>query len=352
MARFCTYCGKPLPESGQCDCEASAAAHAAQETAAPPASPAETPKPAEPAAQAAPEAPAAEEPAAPEAPPTPEAPPANPEPDQTPPGAGPQPNYQAAPEAQSASLGDNAYVKKTKAAVGQTGPFVKEYLRDPAAATLRALREKNRSLAVVLMVANAVVTGLLLFVCYARVAGEFREILWDWSGRVSVEVPFFSMFLLGIVLAAVVYFLAALGLFALMRLLKVRVRLSHAFLAMGVNSVFCTVCLVLALILAAIGWAGGVALALLLTAVVFLVTMVLLATKVFGASAAGRMLPVTALVLAVVLALSCWLGSRIALGAGESIRVDGYRIGDAMEDLMDLDVEDILGSLMGVGYYW
>ena len=56
MAKFCTYCGKPLPESGVCDCEEAAArAAAAREVppAADTAAPDTVPEPADAAAQTA-----------------------------------------------------------------------------------------------------------------------------------------------------------------------------------------------------------------------------------------------------------------------------------------------------------
>ena len=171
MAKFYTYCGKPLPESGVCDCEESKAA--AQQ----------------------------------------------------------QPQGQPQPQAQPIS--ENIYVKKTKAAVGQSVPFVKEYWKEPMNATLRVLRDKNMALAIVMMVVNAIVTGLLLFAGYAKIGGSIKDAI---GSRIDISVPFFTDLFLGIVIAVVALALSVVVLFLLLKICKVDANITYVIMAVGVNS--------------------------------------------------------------------------------------------------------------------
>ena len=296
MAKFCTYCGKPLPESGVCDCEESKAA-----------------------AQQQPQ----------------------------------QPQGQPQPQAQPIS--ENIYVKKTKAAVGQSVPFVKEYWKEPMNATLRVLRDKNMALAIVMMVVNAIVTGLLLFAGYAKIGGSIKDAI---GSRIDISVPFFTDLFLGIVIAVVALALSVVVLFLLLKICKVDANITYVIMAVGVNSVPCTVCLVLALLLAIFGWATGVLLALLLSCVAWGALGFLLLTKVFGVKVTGLLVTLGSVFFTVVLALNLWLGSKLVLSAGGQIEIEGEKISDTIDDFgeqfEDMDFEDILGSMMMGGslYGW
>lgn len=290
MAKFCTYCGKPLPENGQCDCEASKAAAQQQPQQAP---------------------------------------------------AQPQ-------QAPAQPISENVYVKKTKTAVNQSVPFVKEYWKEPMNATLRVLRDKNMALAIVMMVVNAIVTGLLLFTCYSKIAGVFKDAL---GSGVDISVPFFSHLFLGIVIAVVAMALSAVALFALLKICKVDANFTYVVIAVGVNTVPCTVCLVLALLLGLFGWATGVLLALVLGCVAWGALAFLLLTKVFGVKVSGLLLTLGTVFFTVVLALNFWLGSKLTLSAGGQIEVEGEKISETFEALEDMDLEDLLGNLMGSSMY-
>ena len=303
MAKFCTYCGKPLPESGVCDCEASQAAGQQQ--------------PQEPQAQP-----------------------------QEPQGQPQQPQGQSQ-QPQGQPVSENVYVKKTKTVVSQSVPFVKEYWKEPMNATVKVLREKNLALAVVMMVVNAIVTGLLLFTCYSKIGGALK----DAVGRVDISVPFFSHLLLGIVMALVAMALSAVLLFLLLKACKVDANFVYVIVAVGVNTVPCTLCLVLALLLALFGWTTGVVLALVLGCVAWGALGFLLLTKVFGVKVTGLVLTLSCLFFTVVLGLNFWLGSKLALSAGGQIEVEGEKISDTLDDLEDMDAEDLLGSLMGGSLY-
>ncbi len=290
MAKFCTYCGKPLPENGQCDCPESAAARAQQ------------------AQQAA-----------------------------------PQPG--AAPQAQAQPLSENEYVQKTKAAANALVPFLKAYWKDPMGSTVAAMREKNLGVPVLLMVINALLAGLVLFVSFARLLSPLSSLM-------DLSVPFFPPFLLGIVMAAIGLALAAVLLFLLLKVLKINASFTYVVIAVGANSLPYTACLVLALLLALFAWATGIVIALVLAGVVSCVLAVALLTKVFGVQITGAAATLIAVFCAAALLLNCWLGSKLALSAAGSIEVSGDSISDLIDEMEDFDISDILGGMMGSSYYW
>ena len=287
MAKFCTYCGKPLPESGQCDCEASKAAAAQQ--------------------------------------------------------AAPQP--QAAPQAQAQPLSENEYVKKTKAAANALVPFLKAYWADPMGATVAAMREKNLGVPVLLMVINVVLAGLVLFTSFARLLSPLGKLA-------DISVPFFTHFLLGIVMGIVGLALAAVLLFLLLKLLKVNASFTYVIIAVGANSLLYSGCLVLALLLALFGWATGILIALVLAGVVCSVMAVVLLTKVFGVKVSGAAAALAAVFCAAMLLLNCWIGSKLVMSAVGSIEVEGESISDTLDEISDMDFSDLLGGMMGSAYYW
>ncbi len=293
MAKFCSYCGKPLPESGVCDCAESAAANAAVSAA-----------PAQPAAPAAPAQPAA--PAA-----------------------------------------ENAYVKKTREAVSQSVPFVKDYWKDPMTATRHVLQQKNMGLAAVMMILNALVTGLLLFCVYSKLGSALRGASKQmFGGKVDVEVPFFSSMLMGILMAAVALALSAVVLFAILRMVRIDASFSYVIMAVGVNSILCTACLVLALLMALLGWTTGVLICVLLGMVAWVFLGTLLLVKVFGASISGAMQVITGLLFTAVLVLNVWIGGKFALNAAREIEIEGEELGDTIDTISDqmedMSIEDFL----------
>ena len=281
MANFCTRCGKPLPESGICDCMTAAEPQAeAQQQAA---------------------------------------------------------GQQSAPQ-QAAPAAENVYVKKTKNAINGVLPLVKGYWKDPMNATLGVMREKNMAVTIVLMVVNALVTGLLMLTAFHKLVGD--------TGVLEVTVPFFSTMLFGILVAAVALALSAVGLFAMLKISHVDTSFNYVIMAVGVNSLFCTVCLVLALLFALIGWLYGVLLAPLLSVIVWGVVGVLLLTKIFGVSMSGLGLTLTVVLFGVVLALNAWIGGKLVQAAAGKIEVGGYELEEAFDAISDMDVEDILGGML------
>lgn len=292
MAKFCTYCGSALPENGVCSCELSAAAR-------------------EGAAQAA----------------------------------------------AAAAAAENQYVKKTKETARQVAPFVKDYWASPMNATLRAMRDNNMIMAIVMMVINALVTGLFLFTCYSKLAGSVRSAFEDLAGmfgeagKIDISVPFFSCILSGIVIAAIAMALSALLMFLLLKIMKIDVKFNYIIIAVGVNSVLCTACIVLALLCTLIGWVTPMMIFLLLGVVVWAVAGVLVLTKVFGATPTGLMMVLTSVFFVVALAITCWLGSKLAISAAGGIEVEDYKLSEAFEDLEDsmddLDADSIMEGLVG-----
>ena len=320
MAKFCTYCGKPLPEDGVCDCELSAAARAAAaQQAEAAAAPAEEPAPSAPAgeggAQAAPAAPAAE----------------------------------------------NVYVKKTKAAVSQSVPFVKEYWKNPIQATRRVLQENNMALAIVMIVVNALITGLLVFACLAKLAGGikagFKAMggLFGDSMRVSVAAPFFPSLFYGILMAVIALALSVLILFLLLKIFKVNLKFSYLVITVGGTSVFCSAILVLAILFSVFGWVVPVLFCLVLGAVVWGVLGILLLTKLFGVPISGLLVTLASVFFALVIAVNCWLGSKLSLQALGQVEIEDTKISEALEELEDMDPEEIIeqftGSMMNSFFY-
>lgn len=336
MAKFCTYCGKPLPESGICGCEASEAAKAAKEAAASQ-TPAGVSDPVQAESAAQPSEPVSES-AAPNA-----------------------PSSSAQSAAEAAPAAENVYVQKTKAAVSQSVPFVKDYWKSPMNATLRVLKGKKLALSIVMMVVNALVTGLFLFTCLSKVTGSFKSMYKEMSGlfggsaRVSISTPFFASLLYGILIAVVALALSALALFVLLKIFKINASINYVVMAVGVNSVLCTACLVLSLLCALFGWFTPTLICLMLSFVVWVVLGVLLLIKVFGANVSSLMMTLSSALFAVVLALNCWAGSKLSIKAAGQIEVADVKLQESFEEIEDemgdLDVGEILDGLMNSMMY-
>ena len=341
MAKFCIYCGKPLPESGQCDCELSAAARAAAANPAP-----EEPA-VEPAAETAAAEPAAAEPAAPAgdtgstaAEPTEAAGDAAPQ-------AGP---------AQGTPISENEYVKKTKAAVSQSVPFAKDYWKDPIGATRRVLQENNMALAIVMIVVNALMAGLLVFTCLAKLSGSMKSLVRDLGGlfgesmRVSVSAPFFPSLFYGILMSLLAMALSLLILFVLLKIFKINAKFSYLLMTVGVNSIFCTACLLLALLCALFGWVTPMLICLVLSVVVWGILGVLLLTKLFGVPLSGLMVTLAAVFFTLVIGVNLWLGSKLSMAALGQVKVEDVKISEFLDEaedqLDDMDLEDILENAM------
>ena len=345
MAKFCTYCGKPLPESGQCDCELSAAARAA----------AANPAPEEPVAEPAPETQtaaaesAAAEPA--DAAESAAAESATAEPAAAAGGPAPQ-----AGQAQGVPISENEYVKKTKAAVSQSVPFAKDYWKDPIGATRRVLQENNMALAIVMIVVNALMAGLLVFTCLAKLAGSMKSLVRDLGGlfgesmRVSVSAPFFPSLFYGILMSLLAMALSLLILFVLLKIFKINAKFGYLLMTVGVNSIFCTACLLLALLCALFGWVTPMLICLVLSVVVWGILGVLLLTKLFGVPLSGLMVTLAAVFFTLVIGVNIWLGSKLSMAALGQVEVEDVKISEfldeAEEQLDDMDLEDILENAM------
>lgn len=289
MAKFCTYCGKPLPENGVCDCPESAAARPAA--------------PVEPAPQPAPQ------PAVP--------------------------------------LSENAYVKKTREAVSQSVPFVKDYWKDTMDATRHVLQNQNMGLAVVMMVINALVTGLLLFCTFSKLGSALRSASKKmFGGKVDVEIPFLSSLLLGMVMALVALALSALVVFVVLKALRINAGFGHVVMAVGVNSIPCTLCLVLALLMVLAGWTTGVLIFLLLGMVTWVVMGAMVLVRVFNTPVSSMMQLCCCVLFAAVLVLNIWIGGKLALTAAGKIEIDDEELSDTIEEigdyLEDIDLEDLI----------
>ena len=341
MAKFCIYCGKPLPESGQCDCELSAAARAAAANPAP-----EEPA-VEPAAETAAAEPAAAEPAAPAG----DTGSTAAEPTEAAGGAAPQ-----AGPAQGTPISENEYVKKTKAAVSQSVPFAKDYWKDPIGATRRVLQENNMALAIVMIVVNALMAGLLVFTCLAKLSGSMKSLVRDLGGlfgesmRVSVSAPFFPSLFYGILMSLLAMALSLLILFVLLKIFKINAKFSYLLMTVGVNSIFCTACLLLALLCALFGWVTPMLICLVLSVVVWGILGVLLLTKLFGVPLSGLMVTLAAVFFTLVIGVNLWLGSKLSMAALGQVKVEDVKISEfldgAEDQLDDMDLEDILENAM------
>lgn len=337
MSKFCTRCGKPLPESGVCDCQAA---------------------PQEPEQEVTQEVPQAEPQAVaqevPEAAPQQDAPQAEPqEAPQPEPEAAPQPEFQPgaqqAPQGEApmfqaaAPAGENAFVKKVKETAGRTGTFLKNYWHDPMKATVAAMKAKDMALAVVMIVINVLLSGLVLFAGCSKFVGLImKSTLGLFGASADVGVPFFTSMFMGILTAVVALALSMLVVFALVKLAHIHAGPEYIVVALGLNTVFCSAALVLALLFAIFGWFTGVALAMTLCAIIWCVLLVLLLTKVFGVPTTGLHVTVAAVALTVALGLTFWVGSKLIGQVGEGLTVDGYSVGQGIDDLDDLfgDMEE------------
>lgn len=319
MSKFCAQCGKPLPEDGVCDCQAAA--------------PEETQAVNQEAPQAEPQAAAQEAPQAqPEAAPQ-EAPQAEPQPEFQPgaQSAADAPMFQAA----AAPAGENAFVKTVKETAGRAVTFLKDYWRDPMKATVAAMKAKDMPLAVVMMVINILLSGFVLFAACSKFIGALMNATLGFFGSsAEIGVPFFTSMFMGMLTAVVALALSMLAVFALVKLARIHAGPEYIVVALGLNTVFCSAALVLALLFAIFGWFTGVALAMILCAIVWCVLLVLLLTKVFGVPMTGLHVTVAAVVLTVALGLTCWIGGKLTGQVADGLSVDGYSVGD-MDDLFD-----------------
>lgn len=329
MSKFCTRCGKPLPEDGVCDCQAVLSEDPQEVTQEVPQTEAqEAPQ------AAAQEAPQAEPEAAPQ-----EAPQAEPQPafqpgaQQAPQGEAPM--FQAA----AAAGGENAFVKTVKETAGRAVTFLKDYWSDPMKATVASMKAKDMTLAVVMMVINILLSGFVLFAACSKFIGAIMNATLGFFGAsAGVGVPFFTSMLMGMLTAVVALALSMLAVFAVVKLARIHAGPEYIVVALGLNTVFCSAALVLALLFAIFGWFTGVALAMILCAIVWCVLLVLLLTKVFGVPMTGLHVTVAAVVLTVALGLTCWIGGKLVGQVADGLSVDGYSVGD-MDDLFG-DMED------------
>jgi hypothetical protein len=274
MAKFCTFCGKPLPEDGVCDCAASQAAG--------------------------------------------------------PQAAGPQAAPQAGPQAAPAA--ENIYVQKTKQAVGESVPFLKEYWKSPMDATVRVLQSNNLALSIVMMVVNALLSGLLLIACFNGALSYLQDL---FGTHFSSSVPFVSSLIFGILMSVLALALSVLVIFALLKISKINANINYIVMAVGINSVPCSVCLVLALVCALIGWGTGVVIFLALSTIAWAIVGVLVLTRVFGVPLSGLTVTLSSVFFVIMLVVNSWLGSKLVLNASGQIKVEGTKLKEAYEEIED-----------------
>lgn len=343
MDKFCTNCGKPLPEDGVCDCmtsrEETEASEVPEETPLEPAA-SETTVTEEPAAVEA----AAEEPVGEDSSTVEEAAAGEPAAEEA--AAAEQPDVeplfqkempQEPPMFQAAPAEESAFVKKTKETLGGLGAFCKDYWHDPMKATVTVLKAREMRMSVIMMVINVLLSGLVLFAAGSRFLNAVvKATMGLFGGSADVEMPFFLSMFMGMATAVVALALSMAAVFALLKLARINARFSYVVMAVGINTVFCSAALVLALLFILFGWVGGVVLALFACAVFWCVLLTLLLVRVFGVPMDGLRLVVTGLLLTVVVALTVWAGSNLASEAASEMSVAGYSFGDNLDDMEDL----------------
>ena len=139
MDRFCTYCGKLLPEDGVCGCQPEEEETTSLDTTKENAQVAEPQAPGETAPQeCCTQTDMAED----------------------------LPMFHAAP------AGENVYWKKLKEPLGRLTFFLRDYWRDPIKTTTGVLKARDSALAVTMMVLHVILAGFILFVASSKILQE------------------------------------------------------------------------------------------------------------------------------------------------------------------------------------
>lgn len=340
MAKFCTNCGKPLPESGICDCQANAADQEVRKEVA-----CDEPVRAAPAGDAQTPQEAASEQDLPETASESEQTEAATAPEQISEGQ----QAQQSSIAPAAPVDEGAFVKKTKQATGETLSFIKAYFGDPAGATAAALKGKNWAVAIIMMALSAVFSGLMVLTSISKAMGGLGRMVRSSFGRVDIDVPFFAPFFAGVAIAIVVLALSMLALFALLRIVKVKVSFEYIVIAVGVNALLCAAFTALAWLCMLVGLTK-VALAVLVLGGIFWGALgVAIAMKVFDAKFTSVLTLLYTVFFGIVLFLNLWAGSKLVVGAVGKVKVEDVEISEAVEELEDqledVDAEDIFRGI-------
>ena len=308
VERFCTYCGKPLPEDGVCGCQPDT-----EETTS-----LDTPRESAPVAEPK----AAEETAAQES-------------------CTQTDMAQDLPMFQPAPASENLYWKKLKEPMGRLKSFLLDYWRDPIKATTGVLKARDSALAVTMMVLHVVLAGLVLFVASSKLLHTAVESVAGASGgRTDIYVPLFTTWMVGARIAIIALALSVLAVFVQIKLTRVNAGFYYVLLAVGVNTVFSSAALLLALLFILFGWWMGAALALVLGAVFWCGLMTLLLVKIFGLPMTGSHLTMAAVLMTVVLSMTVCTGGKLC----EQATAGMYVAGQSLEDRLD-DWTDSFGSL-------
>lgn len=303
MERFCTYCGKPLPEDGVCDCQTAQEETTSLDTTQ------ENAQVAEP--QAAGEA------AAPER-------------------CTPTDMAEDLPMFQAAPPGENLYWKKLKEPLGRLTFFLRDYWRDPIKTTTGVLKARDSALAVTMMVLHVILAGLVLFVASSKSLHAIAESVAGASGgRTDIYVPFFTTWIMGARIAVIALALSVLAVFVQIKLTRVNAGFYYVLLAVGVNTVFSSAALLLVLLFILFGWAMGAVLALILSAVFWCGLITLLLVKIFGVPMTGAHLTMTAVLLAAVISMTVWTGGKLCEQATGGMYIAGQSVEDRLDNWTD-----------------
>ena len=303
MDRFCTYCGKLLPEDGVCGCQPEEEETTSLDTTKENAQVAEPQAPGETAPQeCCTQTDMAED----------------------------LPMFHAAP------AGENIYWKKLKEPLGRLTFFLQDYWRDPIKTTTGVLKARDSALAVTMMVLHVILAGFILFVASSKILHTIVESTAGASGgRTDIYVPFFTTWLMGARIAVIALALSVLAVFLQIKLTRVNAGFYYVLLAVGVNTVFSSAALLLALLFILFGWGMGAALALILSAVFWSGLITLLLVKIFGVPMTGAHLTMTAVLLAAVISMTVWTGGKLCEQAAGGMYVAGQSVEDRLDNWTD-----------------
>ena len=301
MAKFCTYCGKPLEDGEVCTCRAEAAPEVI-----PAATPEAAPAPAAPAAPIAPAAPAA-------------------------PG-------------------------KAKVMLDGYIAFFKNYFKAPVNVTREAAGKMDMTNAIITAVIYALAYGLFAYAACSKFFGAMKDFMEDTLGgfgsEIEITVPFLTILIFGILAAAVALAVFSLAVFAIAKIAKKNITFKHAIIIVGINAAIPAACTLAALVALFI----SAKLAIVLLSLGCVITYILYSAvtlKVLGIEITGALTIIMAVILVVALTINCWAGFKLNLkaigkveGNGESLEDTISDIEDTFDELKDMDLMEIIYDLM------
>jgi len=316
MDGFCPYCGRLLKDGEICTCKGALDAAAALEASAQPA-PAGTGAPAQPVCEASPD-PSAQPQPVPAAQPGNSCDAAQAEDGQ---GSGPQP-------APGPEEGEAAPRKPRKTGFWR---FFADYMKSPAQATAKVAREKNAVVAVV----SCAVFWLALTILFVALIARGARLASLFSGMFSIQirVSVLGVFLSAFIMTVVILGLSLLSLFAILKIMKVRVTFGQTLVAMAAGTTFPTLCILAASALLFVSLQAS-AFLLLLAAVAWTMISVYIPSRLFGAKDSGLYLCLSILFFTLVFLLSVAVGARLAVGIGRSITVNGMTVEEIIRELI------------------